>query len=261
MPQFKYLSSFGRFRNEVAQRRRYVRTPEAEEFLHAVTLTCKDRLQPLAQGTRLWRAQCGNDWEKPTDESPFSMAVPYSKDRMKPRKRFATEGRINPKGIPCLYLATTAHAAMSEVKPWLSSTVSVAQFEILRPLKFVDCTLSIGRCHTSPFVEPFSMEVDPTRIDESVWTQIDEAFTEPVMPTDTTAEYAATQILAELFRSEGYDGVAYKSAYDAEGKNIALFDLECAAVVNRTLCTTEAIDFKFEQYKNVTQIGMLGGKL
>jgi hypothetical protein len=29
---------------------------------------------------------------------------------------------------------------------------------------------------------------------------------------DDTAEYAATQTIAELFHSEGYDGVAYKTA-------------------------------------------------
>src|ERR1039458_6332974 len=36
---------------------------------------------------------------------------------MKPKPEKAKEGRVNPKGIPCLHLATHEDTAMSEVRP------------------------------------------------------------------------------------------------------------------------------------------------
>lgn len=41
------------------------------------------------------------------------------------------------------------------------------------------------------------------------------------------SDYVPTQIIAELIKSLGYDGIAYKSSL-ANGHNIALFDLESA---------------------------------
>ncbi|MBD9455904.1 RES family NAD+ phosphorylase [Rhizobium sp. RHZ02] len=53
-----------------------------------------------------------------------------------------------------------------------------------------------------------------------------QAFSTPADRSDDAAEYAPTQILAELFRSLGYDGVAYKSAFGEEGDNIAIFNID-----------------------------------
>ena len=52
---------------------------------------------------------------------------------MKPLGGRATDGRANPRGIPCLYLATTKETAMSEVRPWIGSYVSAGQFEPSAP--------------------------------------------------------------------------------------------------------------------------------
>src|SRR3546814_9987253 len=51
-------------------------------------------------------------------------------ERMRPLADRATEGRANPKGIPMLYLCSSKDAAMSEVRPWLGSMVSLGHFEI-----------------------------------------------------------------------------------------------------------------------------------
>jgi hypothetical protein len=42
---------------------------------------------------------------------------------------------------------------------------------------------------------------------------INDAFAEPVTNTDDGADYAPTQILGELFKCAGYDGIRYKSKY------------------------------------------------
>jgi len=68
--------------------------------------------------------------------------------------------------------------------------------------------------------------------------------------SDDTAEYVATQILAELFRREGYDGVAYKSAFGERGFNIALFDLEAAELLNCGLYKVDTLNYRFSEADN-----------
>ena len=64
---------------------------------------------------------------------------------------------------------------------------------------------------------------------------------------DDTADYAATQTLAELFRDAGYDGVLYKSVLGGEGFNIGLFDLEAAELLNCGLYEVYGVSYRFEQ--------------
>ena len=69
----------------------------------------------------------------------------YPAERMKPLPNAPTEGRVNPAGIPVLYMATNRRTAISEVRPWIGHSVSVAQFRIRRRLKAVDLSKEIGR--------------------------------------------------------------------------------------------------------------------
>ena len=60
---------------------------------------------------------------------------------------------------------------------------------------------------------------DQETINKHVWFDIDNAFSRPVntknYDTDPS-QYWLTQVLAELFRSEGFDGVIYKSRFGEE---------------------------------------------
>ena len=78
---------------------------------------------------------------------------------------------------------------------------------------------------------------------------IDEAFARPVTPADDLADYAPTQIIAELFKVHGFDGIAYRSSL-GPGHNIALFDLDAANLTNCFLWQVEAVKFKFEEAAN-----------
>lgn len=66
---------------------------------------------------------------------------------MKPLPDHAKEGRVNPVGIPVLYLASTEESAISEIRPWVGSEVSAPQFKVLRDLKAVN--LSLGHVQFS----------------------------------------------------------------------------------------------------------------
>lgn len=63
------------------------------------------------------------------DEGNDEIPCAYSPDRMTPRRNIASEGRANPKGLPCLYLATDKETAMSEVRPWINSTISILMMQ------------------------------------------------------------------------------------------------------------------------------------
>lgn len=185
-----------------------MRSPSGERFLRAVADTCKARLASFSQGAEFWRAQVGHDWTIDADGRRIS--GPHPEARMRPWQDRAYEGRVNAKGIPCLYLATTREVAMSEVRPWIGSTLSVARFSLGRDVTVVDCSKYHG-------LDAPNVDSDVDEVNESVWSHIDYAFSRPVTRSDNTAEYAATQIIAEVFRSEGYDGVIYKSAFAATG--------------------------------------------
>jgi len=161
---------------------------------------------------------------------------------MIPLRDRALEGRVNPKGIPCLYMAMDTNTAMSEVRPWVDSYVSLSEFRMTRDCSVIDCSLD----KPDPLVDD---DDDPGKFEGAVWGDIASAFSRPSARDDTTADYAPTQILAELFKSAGLEGVVYKSML-GKGRNIALFDLNAAELANGTLYETKSVVYEFRQANN-----------
>ena len=168
---------------------------------------------------------------------------------MKPRVNRATEGRANPKGIPYLYLATHPETVMSELRPWLGSYVSVGVFEMQRSLTLIACFSDPSE---STGTKIYFEEPSPEKCQEAVWEHINSDFSEPLDRSDDVAEYVPTQVIAELFKREGYDGIAYKSAFGEKGYNICLFDVDAAVLTYCRLHKVESVNFDFgegeEQY-------------
>jgi RES domain-containing protein len=162
---------------------------------------------------------------------------------MKPRPDRASDGRVNPRGIPCLYTATHAETAAAEVRPWIGTYVSVAQMRILHDLTVVNCTSDDQR-NMIYFAEPSAPEREI-----SVWRDIDRAFARPVERDEHSAEYAPTQVIAEMFRQHGFDGIAYRSSL-GKGHNIALFDLDAAEVLNCTVHQVRGIRLDVPEVAN-----------
>ncbi|PRD43737.1 RES domain-containing protein [Phyllobacterium phragmitis] len=240
MSQFSTADAFWSFTQEIALQSRYLRSADVENFLNAVARTCHGRRRLIDKGTIFWRAQVGHDWVVDPEQGG-RVRGPHSESRMKPLQDRAYEGRVNPKGIPCLYFATTREAAMSEVRPWIGSVVSVARFRTVRDVAAVDCSV----LHGAELER--SGDLSPDEIERIVWANIDHAFSRPVTRSDNTAEYAATQILAEVFQKQDFDGVVYKSAFSAEGYNVAFFDLSCAEQIESSLFQVESAKFSFKE--------------
>lgn len=248
MPQFKSAWSFMEFSHSVRYRYRYARTTDVETFLSALIETAEARSKSIPSPSIFWRAQLGTAKAERKIEDPeltvlFEEDIPLAADRMVPLRNAAHEGRVNPKGIPCLYLATDKETAMSEIRPWLGAKLSVATFRTERVLRIVDCSV---HHNSNPFLDLRLDNPSPEQVTDSVWTQVDQAFSEPINDDLATASYSPTQVIAEAFRQSGFDGVVYKSKL-GPGFNLALFDLDCAKPVARKLFKVTGVTFQFSE--------------
>jgi RES domain-containing protein len=240
METFESYKSYSQFAHSITTQWRYARNSEQTDFLRTVLATSVHRQEVIAAGKILWRAQRGFDWRPEAQEEGVAEESPgpLNSERMKPLTNRSPEGRANPKGIPYLYLATHQETAVAEVRPWIGSYVSIAQFELRRDVRVLN---TVTDDHQMVL---YSHEPEPEERERVVWRDIDRAFSQPVNSSDDTADYAPTQVLAEFFRENGLDGIAYGSSL-GQGHNLALFEIGAAAPVNCTLVQIDSVKLDF----------------
>ena len=255
-PEFSSARSYQEFAQKVRRSRRFVWDEDVSIFLETVLATTANRDLKIPINSCFWRAQIGVHYNHFNDsedgEVENSMPLAFSAERMKLLPNSAQEGRVNSKGIPVLYLATTQRTAISEVRPWIGSEISVAQVKILRDLKAIDLSLEHGKSTFGYVLQELLGEepLDASMKEKAVWTDIDNSFSEPVTLTEDTADYVPTQILAEQFLSAGYEAICCRSQFDEEGHNVVLFDLNDAKIVDCAPTVVDKIEVTFRQMGN-----------
>lgn len=209
---FKQKEAFKNYFHEVTRENRFILSDSSKEFLDDFRCQLDDFVYRLNFDDELYRAQIGckislNDNYK----------KPFDPDRMYPLIDKAREGRANPKGIPFLYVATEEETAIGEIRPWIGNFVSVAIMRPEKDLLLVDFT-------RKKTISELKIQNNNGNVvtDYIVWGAINNEFAKPVTRSDNVAEYIPTQILAEVVKSEGFDGIKYKSSL-GKGDNIALF--------------------------------------
>jgi len=244
---FESWLGYQNFRRKIIDDTRYIYDAKTKAFLSEVLESSKGRKEKLNQGYTLWRSQLGGV-DDGNDKSSLSIVKPHPKERMLPRKDMAKEGRVNPKGIPCLYLATDKETAMSEARPWQYSEISVAEFKVVNDLNIIDISIN-----HSPDGYPYHFKIENPDYEpeeatrkKSVWTYIGMAFSLPIVANETQADYVPTQVLSELFKTNGIDGIRYESIL-GKGKNVALFEVNSVEFINCDLYKTKKIAFEFEK--------------
>jgi hypothetical protein len=248
MAHFKSGFAYIHYSESVRYKYRFAHTDSVTDFIQSLVETSAQRVRDIPKNFPMWRAQLGNGLrDRKIDHPDLTVIVeepiPFSAERMKPRRNAAHEGRANPKGIPCLYVATDKETAMSEVRPWIGAAVSLGKFESTRALRMVD--LSVG--HDFKLTADHLLgDLSTQEIEEGIWAQVDKAFSTPVTDDLGTAEYAPTQVIAEAFRREGFDGLIYRSALSG-GFNMALFDMESAELKKCWLYCVDQIAFTFSE--------------
>jgi hypothetical protein len=146
MAEFAFTDSYYRFAQTVTRRSRYIQDDEVRAFLAAVMETSAARKDSIEKSSILFRAQRGYSWrteKQGPDDEEFEIPDAHGPARMTPTAEFAGDGRVNPRGIPCLYLASTKETAMAEVRPWVGSYIyrlprntvrqELPQFTVSRP--------------------------------------------------------------------------------------------------------------------------------
>jgi RES domain-containing protein len=251
-PAWRGWESYNEFAKAVTSELRYVRSARTKSFLTNVTASCASREVIIPSGSIYWRARLGCESEeisKIDEEENLTVVYeedrPYSVGQMKPIPNWQGEGRANPRGIPCLYIATHRDTALAEVRPWIGATLSVAQLKTARDLKVIDCSRNHEK---GSLIKVFGNS--ELSSDDGLWIAIDGAFAKPVSKEAESKEYIPTQIIAEVFKSSGYDGIVYKSLLSPDGFNLALFNLNDADVINCALYQANSIEFSFSEMGN-----------
>jgi hypothetical protein len=253
---FSSFDAYETFSAAVSRGRRFIHQEAEKGFLAALLETASARETAIPAGTGFWRAQIGSfEWTMTDGEEGDTVLeegpLPFS--RMKPPLGNPTEGRLNPRGIPVLYLATKQETAIAESRPWVGARVTVATFQTQRPLRVIDCQRSsakLGRWNLL-FMLPGGSKLTQEQTNEAVWADIDRAFARPVEPGDSGyLSYVPTQVIAEVFADAGFDGVAYGSALGKEGVNVALFDLSAAEVTTTQLHLIDGFQIAYSAIGN-----------
>jgi hypothetical protein len=93
-------------------------------------------------------------------------------------------------------------------------------------------------------------EATPERLESENWSWIAYAFAVPVTDADDKGQYTPTQILAEVFKSDGFHGIKYQSLLTDDvdsGLSYALFNLNDAELTDCKVCTVKSITHEFSE--------------
>jgi len=244
------------FTKYLSETNRFILSDYWEKFVDNIIRTAKKRAKTLEKGKTLVRARIGTSWIKfdDGDEQP----CPISPQEMGPPPKYiAKAGRSNPEGIPYLYLATEIETAVAEVRPWIRSEVTIGFFEIISDLRIVDTSEDKPKNPLSLMGQKdFTIRKKPNHRytsdekEEYIWGDINSAFSKPISPNDSPLKYLPTQFLSEKLKTEGYDGVAYRSSLNENGYNITLFDPQKVKCFDCRMYKIKKITYDFEESGN-----------
>jgi len=221
---FKDVQVWSQFVLGLKRENRFTLSEEPAKFIELlIEYARKHKSIKIPDGTILFRARINDGIESSKPIAIEHMGAPPI--------HLAGHGRLNPRGIPYLYLASDRLTAVSEVRPWVGCDITVAEFILSADCEFINfskkCMVNIpeGEQYEGP---------------EFTWRElITWMFSAPFDPRDDTA-YIPTQYIAERIKGAGFDGIIYDSALSADGYNVTLFNVESAKGVRREkACVTD----------------------
>lgn len=188
----------------------------AELFDARLQMLARHIERDIAADSLFYRARLGvpqryarrdGGWGQTVRYQPFSGAKMTA-----PPPPFAPAGRANRQGVAVLYLASDVLTAVAEIRPHPAHLISVSEFVATRDLRIAD----FG---TLDFKDWWRDDAAIALYHLAV--SLDRALSEAVVP-EHRHRYTVTQLLAELLRQRGYDGIRFRSAV-ASGTNLCIF--------------------------------------
>jgi hypothetical protein len=170
---------------------------------------------------------------------------PYLGDQIgAPPPPLATAGRLNRVGVSFLYLATDKLTAAAEVRPHPGHLLSIVGFTSKKDIRVAD----FGAIDI----------VDFSSSDESLHVYhlgltIGHEIGMPIPPEDRQ-RYSLTQLLADILRQQGYEGVRFPSSV-APGANLCVFKPELFVVHPDTATVLEvaALKYRTKELKHLVE--------
>ena len=186
-----------------------------EDYLERMDPYIYDFITDVPSGTGFYRA-------RKTDKNllPIERIEPYSQMGPPPAV-YAKTNRMSPAGIPYLYLASDQETTLKECRIDSDEEAIIAEFISTEELQILD--LSTNKYFASDSIFDPEYNHDNTWMN-SFWKSFIKEISEPVSEDkeDHSYEYAATQLVAEYYRTKGYDGICFKSSV-GPGKNYVFF--------------------------------------
>lgn len=168
-------------------------------------------VRELKQGTKLWRARPDIGHGRRVTAGDFGP----------PPLQFSLQSnRMNPPGIPMLYLASTARTALKETR---AKEARIGQWAVTRPLRILDLRRLPG------LQGVFSNAQRQDRLALRFLHHFADDIMTPVERDQRVhVEYLPSQVVTEFVRDYPFeggkvDGIAYGSTVNRRGWNVALF--------------------------------------
>lgn len=216
------VEKYSEFVDELKSNRRYFLSASSKDFLSNLKELADKTPFFLMQEHVLYRAR-KNDYKghQPSYD-------PWPNNEMKPIPNMKSEGRANPYNITMMYLASSEETAVAEVRPDLNFPVTVGEFKVTKELKLVDF-ISIR-----PNLATYFGHLDVGE-DIYLWLALSNDYSRPLYKEEQQINYLQTQVIAEYFKDQGFDGLIYQSQFKAQkasskgediAKNFVIFDVD-----------------------------------
>lgn len=246
------FSCYGRFDSSLRLFNEHIFDDHTKGFLDAVLFSAPKFSRRIETNTPLWRAQQGCDYTSPD----HCIAAPFERDRMLPNSSVGG-GRANKDGKPVFYGATKEKLAINETRPWKGQRVSVALFELERARKVLDLATPVFRPAFDLLDKQFGARQGPPTPEDYehfAWSDIAAAFSRPVARNEDARDYLSTQVLTELFRSCGYEGILFRSSVTPKnadlqdvGYNVVLFSYDKLILKWQHVVEVLGVDVEFKE--------------
>lgn len=184
----------------------------------------------IKPGTPFYRARLHHK----SGEPPFSPNEMYC-----PEPKFATAGRANPQGIPCLYLSDRQDTVLYEVRASYLDEISIGTFEVRQDIG--------GSIPIADFTSSGTL-FHPSRVGDRIKSsllkkKISYDLSKPMRRYDSELDYVPTQFICEFIKIyTGVHGIKFRSSLHVVGNNFVIFNqevIQCISVekvkVNRVI--------------------------
>lgn len=230
------------FKENILHGNRFFNSDLDKELL---TNIMKYSVEELQKNSLLFRARIVDSFDDIREE----------KDMLIPPKKIldSRDGRMNPRGIGMLYLASKKNIAIREVRSSFNDKVVIAPIEIVKNIKVVDLT-RIAKL--SPFNMLDTIYPKVYQLNKETINTIVEELETPIRTNHKSLDYLPTQYLSAIAQLN-FEGIKYSSTMvdrDPNNFNVVLFDKQIESKVKVRKNDREELKIKMVRYNTYPEL-------